>query len=77
MGKKAPDIEQEIETLRAESDRILDELERRIRDAVNVRTQAEHHPIVTTAFALGIMAGVGMLVYSLLIRARLPNRWRT
>ncbi len=73
MGKKASNIEQEIETLRAESDRILDELEHRIRDAVNVRTQAEHHPIVTTAVALGIMAGVGLMVYNLLLRTRLSR----
>ncbi len=73
MGKKTTDIEQEIERLRADSDHILDELERRIRDALDVRSQAEHHPFVTTAIALGLATGVGLLIYSSLFRTRSPH----
>ncbi len=76
MGKKADDIEREIEELRANTDLLLEELERRLRETMNVRAQVEHHPLVTTALTLSLLVGIGLIVYNTFFRPRLeiPTR---
>ncbi|MBI2955653.1 MAG: hypothetical protein HYY30_15160 [Chloroflexi bacterium] len=71
MGKKTADIEREIEYLRADTDRVLNELERRVRETMNVRAQAEHHPLATTAIALGAITGLALVFYMAYFRPRL------
>jgi hypothetical protein len=73
MGEETSSIEREIAHLRADSDHILEELERRIRYTLDVRSQAEHHPMITTALAIGLVTGVGLLVYNVFLRSRLPD----
>ncbi|HTM49863.1 MAG TPA: hypothetical protein VL285_14320 [Bryobacteraceae bacterium] len=61
MGKRAEQIEKEIEQERTELDRNLKELEHRVRDATNWRLQFQKHPgpLLGGAFAVGV--GLAML----------------
>lgn len=70
MGKTAADIEREIDELRADTDRVLVELEHRIRDTINIRTQAEQHPLVATAITFGTLMGLGLVLYLAFFRPR-------
>lgn len=70
MGTKADDIERQIEELRVDTDRLLDEVERRLREAINIRAQAEHHPIITTTITLSIVMTLALLAYNIFFRPR-------
>lgn len=76
MDKKAHDIEREIERLRVDTDLVLDELERRLRQTMDLRAQAEHHPLFTTIITLSIIASLGLLAYNTVLRPRMRQRTR-
>jgi len=65
MGKRSSEeIEREIEALRIDTDRVLAELESRFRDTLNVRAQAERHPLLSGIAGLGLLGGIGITAYA-------------
>jgi len=60
MGERAEQIEKEIRQERGELDRNLKELQYRVRDATNWKSQFRKHPgpLLGTAFAIGVAISV-------------------
>lgn len=70
MGETAVETRREVEALRDEVSQIVDELERRGREALDVRVQATRHPAASGALAVGLGGGLSYLIYSAVSQAR-------
>ncbi|MCL5961269.1 MAG: hypothetical protein M1358_18500 [Chloroflexi bacterium] len=69
MGtRSAEEIEREIEDIRVDTDRLLTELETRFRDALNVRAQAERHPLAASSAGVAVFGALGLTAYALYTR---------
>ncbi len=69
MGtRSAEQIEREIEELRVDTDRVLVEIESRFREALDVRTQVERHPLAVGSAGLAILGAFGLTAYTVYTR---------
>lgn len=74
MGtRSAEEIEREIEYLRVDTDRVLAELESRFRDTLNVRAQAERHPLAVSSVGLALLGVLGITAYTIFARISKPG----
>jgi len=64
MGETSADTQREIESLRDDIARTVEELERRTRRLVDLRAQAEAHPTALGVVGLGVLAGLGVVAYN-------------
>jgi len=70
MGKTAADVEREIAAIRRETSWIVEELEYRVRRAMDLRAQAAAHPFLAGGTALALAGGLVFLVDRLIERRR-------
>ncbi len=64
MGETSADTQREIESLRDDIARTVEELERRARRLVDIRAQAEEHPTALGVAGLGVLAGIALVAYN-------------
>ena len=64
MGETSADTQREIQSLRDDVARTVEELERRVRRVVDLRAQAEEHPAALGVVGFGLLAGLGVVAYN-------------
>jgi hypothetical protein len=64
MGETSADTQREIESLRDDIARTVEELERRARRLVDFRSQAEKHPAALGVLGFGVFAGLTAVAYN-------------
>jgi hypothetical protein len=69
-----PRIEKEIATLRQEIGDVVDELDRRRREAFDVRLQLQRHPVAVSLAAISVAALAGGAVAMLVFNGRRKKR---
>lgn len=68
MGESSSDIQREIEQLRTEVEVVLNELETRTREAVDIKAQARRHPRTVGLAALMLFGAVILVIYAIVGR---------
>jgi hypothetical protein len=64
MGETSFDTQREIESIRDDIARTVEELERRARRLVDLRAQAEQHPAAIGVIGFGLFAGLTAVAYN-------------